>query len=341
MARKSYRQAINEALRQEMERDPTVILMGEDIVGGTGAPGEQDAWGGSMGVTKGLYTQFGPERVLDTHLAEMSYIGAAVGAAATGLRPVAELMFVDFLGMCLDPLMNQAAKFRYMFGGKATTPLVIRTMYGAGLNAAAQHSQSLYPIVTHIPGLKVVLPSSPYEAKGLLIQAIRDNDPVLFFEHKAMYDVEGEVPDEPYAIPFGQANVVREGDDVTIVAFGRMVSFAMEAAGNLAKQGISCTVVDPRTTSPLDTELILETVEETGRLVVVDEATPRCSMAADIVALVSTNIFGALKAPPLMVTAPHSPVPFTTALERLYIPSVEKIEAAVTAAMAGKTASMD
>lgn len=338
MARKSYRQAINEALRQEMERDPTVILMGEDIVGGTGAPGEQDAWGGSMGVTKGLYTQFGPARVLDTHLAEMSYIGAAVGAAATGLRPVAELMFVDFLGMCLDPLMNQAAKFRYMFGGKATTPLVIRTMYGAGLNAAAQHSQALYPIVTHIPGLKVVLPSSPYEAKGLLIQAIRDDDPVLFFEHKAMYDVEGDVPDEPYTIPFGQANVVREGDDVTIIAFGRMVSFAMEAAGNLAKQGISCSVVDPRTTSPLDTELILETVEETGRLVVVDEATPRCSMAADIVALVSTNIFGALKAPPLMVTAPHSPVPFTAALERLYIPSVEKIEAAVTAAMTGNAA---
>lgn len=334
MAKKSYRQAINEALRQEMERDPTVILMGEDISGGTGAPGEQDAWGGPMGVTKGLYTRFGPTRVLDTHLAEISFIGAAVGAAATGLRPVAELMFVDFLGVCLDQLMNQAAKFRYMFGGKATTPLVIRTMYGAGLNAASQHSQALYPIVTHIPGLKIVLPSSPYEAKGLLIQAIRDNDPVLFFEHKAMYDVEGEVPDEPYTIPFGQANVMHEGDDVTIVAFGRMVSFAMQAADNLSKRGISCTVVDPRTTSPLDTETILETVEETGRLVVVDESNPRCSMATDIVALVGTNIFGALKAAPQMVTAPHSPVPFSPTLETFYIPSIEKIEMAAMRTMA-------
>ena len=336
MAKKSYRQAINEALRQEMERGPTVIIMGEDISGGTGAPGEQDAWGGPLGITKGLYTQFGPTRVLDTHLAEISFIGAAVGAAATGLRPVAELMFVDFIGVCLDQVMNQAAKLRYMFGGKATTPLVIRTMYGAGLSAASQHSQALYPIVTHIPGLKVVLPSSPYEAKGLLIQAIRDNDPVIFFEHKAMYDVEGEVPDEPYTIPFGQANVLREGDDVTIVAFGRMVSFAMQAADNLARKNISCTIVDPRTTSPLDTETILETVEETGRLVVVDEANPRCSMATDIVSLVGTNIFGALKAAPQMVTAPHSPVPFSSALEPLYIPSVDKIEAAVMATMAGQ-----
>jgi len=326
-------------MRQEMERDPTVILMGEDISGGTGAPGEQDAWGGPMGVTKGLYTQFGPTRVMDTHLAEMSFIGAAVGAAATGLRPIAELMFVDFLGMCLDQLMNQAAKFRYMFGGRATTPLVVRTMYGAGLSAASQHSQALYPLVTHLPGLKVVLPSSPYDAKGLLIQAIRDDDPVIFFEHKAMYDVEGEVPDEPYAIPFGQANVVREGEDATIVAFGRMVSFASQAAGALAKKGISCTVVDPRTTSPLDTETILETVEETGRLIVVDEANPRCSMASDVVSLVTTNIFGALKSAPQTVTAPHSPVPFSPTLEDLYIPSVEKIQAAVMIAMDKKGAT--
>lgn len=336
MAKKSLRQAISEALRQEMERDPTVILMGEDISGGTGAPGEQDAWGGPMGVTKGFYTRFGPTRVLDTHLAESSFIGAAVGAAASGLRPVAELMYIDFIGICLDQLMNQAAKFRYMFGGKATTPLVIRTMYGAGLSAGPQHSQALYPIVTHIPGLKVVLPSNPYEAKGLLIQAIRDNDPVLFFEHNAMYDVEGEVPDESYTIPFGEANVVREGDDVTIVAFGRMVSFATQAADNLAKKGISCTVVDPRTTSPLDTETVLETVEETGRLVVVDESNPRCSMATDIVSLVGMNIFGALKAAPQMVTAPHSPVPFSPTLESLYIPSVEKIEAAAVATMADR-----
>ena len=186
-------------------------------------------------MTKGLRPEFGPERVLDTHLAEISFVGAAAGAAATGLRPIVELMFVDFMGVCFDQIFNQAAKFRYMFGGKAVTPLVVRTMYGAGFRAASQHSQCLYPIFTHIPGLKVVLPSNAYEAKGLLIQAIRDDDPVIFFEHKAMYDMEMEVPDEPYAIPFGEANVTREGDDVTIVAFGRMVNFANEAADNLKK----------------------------------------------------------------------------------------------------------
>jgi pyruvate dehydrogenase E1 component beta subunit len=329
MPKKSYRQAINEALVHEMERDPRVIIMGEDISGGTGTQGDQDAWGGPLGVTKGLRPRFGAERVLDTPLAEISFIGAAAGAAATGLRPVAELMFVDFMGVCLDQIINQAAKFRYMFGGKAVTPLTVRMMYGAGIRAASQHSQCLYPLFTHFPGLKVVLPSNPYEAKGLLIQAIRDDDPVMFFEHKAMYDMEGEVPDEPYAIPFGEANVAREGDDVTIVAFGRMVNFAIEAADNLQKRGVSCTVVDPRTTSPLDTETILETVEETGRIVVVDESHPRCSMATDIVSLVTENIFGALKAAPKTVTGPHAPVPFSPALEDLYVPSVGKIEAAV------------
>jgi pyruvate/2-oxoglutarate/acetoin dehydrogenase E1 component len=333
MAKKSYRQAINEALRQEMERDERVIIMGEDIAGGMGTEGDQDAWGGPMGVTKGLKPLFGPDRVLDTHLAEISFVGAAAGAAATGLRPVAELMFVDFMGVCFDQLFNQAAKFRYMFGGKAVTPLTIRTMYGAGFRAASQHSQCLYPLFTHIPGLKVVLPSNPYEAKGLLIQAIRDDDPVIFFEHKALYDMEGEVPDEAYAIPFGQANVAREGDDVTIVAFGRMVNLANAAADALAKTGVSCTVVDPRTTSPLDRDTILETVEETGRLVVVDEAHPRCSMATDIVSLVTENIFGSLKAAPKTVTAPHAPVPFSAALEDLYIPSQAKIEAAVRSVM--------
>src|SRR2546423_601958 len=219
MARKiSYQRAVTEALTQEMERDPTVVIMGEDVAGGMEAPGEDDAWGGVLGVTKGLYPRF-PDRVLDTPITESAYIGAAAGAAASGLRPVAELMFVDFMGVCFDQIFNQAAKFRYMFGGKAVTPLVIRTMYGAGFRAASQHSQCLYPIFTHIPGLKVVLPSNPYEAKGLLIQAIRDDDPVVFFEHKAMYDTEMEVPDEPYAIRFGEANITREGDDVTIVAF--------------------------------------------------------------------------------------------------------------------------
>ncbi|MHA1552980.1 MAG: alpha-ketoacid dehydrogenase subunit beta [Alphaproteobacteria bacterium] len=333
MSIKSYRQAVNEALRQEMERDERVILMGEDIAGGTGANGDQDAWGGPMAVTKGLRPQFGNDRVLDTHLAEISFVGAAAGAAVTGLRPVVELMFVDFMGVCFDQIFNQAAKFRYMFGGKAVTPLVVRTMYGAGMSAASQHSQCLYSLFTHIPGLKVVLPSNAYEAKGLLIEAIRDDDPVIFFEHKGLYDMEMEVPDEPYAIAFGEANVTREGDDVTIVAFGNMVNLANEAADNLARQGISATVVDPRTTSPLDTETILETVAETGRLVVVDESHPRCSMAADIAGLVAEKAFKSLRAPIIQVTAPHAPVPFSPTLEEIYIPSVAKIEAAAREAV--------
>jgi pyruvate/2-oxoglutarate/acetoin dehydrogenase E1 component len=320
----TYREAINEALAQEMERDPSVIVMGEDNAGGQGSPGEEDAWGGVLGVTKGLYHRF-PGRVLDTPISESAFIGAAVGAATSGLRPVAELMFIDFMGVCFDQIFNQAAKFRYMFGGKAVTPVVVRTMYGAGLRAAAQHSQALYPIFTHIPGLKVVVPSSPYEAKGLLIQSIRDDDPVIFCEHKAMYDTTGEVPEESYTIPFGEANLAREGGDVTIVAIGRMVSVAMEAAGELASSGVEAEVIDPRTTSPLDTDTILESVEGTGRLVVVDEATPRCNLATDVSATVAQEAFGSLLAPIQMVTAPHTPVPFSDALEDAYIPDAQKV----------------
>jgi pyruvate/2-oxoglutarate/acetoin dehydrogenase E1 component len=333
MARKSFREAINEALRLEMRRDPRVIVMGEDVAGGMGAAGEQDAWGGVLGVTKGLISEFGPERVRDTPISESAFIGAAVGAAATGLRPVAELMFIDFMGVCLDQILNQAAKLRYMFGGRATVPLVIRTMYGAGLRAASQHSQSLYPIFTHIPGLKVVIPSSPYEAKGLLIRAIRDDDPVIFCEHKMLYDETEEVPDEAYTIPFGEANLTREGEDVTIVAIGRMVKFANEAADRLTARGVGCSVIDPRTASPLDEETILESVKETGRLVVVDEASPRCNLATDIVALVATKAFSTLKAPVNIVAPPHTPVPFSPALEDAYVPSPAKIEAAALAVM--------
>jgi len=329
MARKSFRQAISEALALEMERDPRVVVIGEDVAGGRGAPGDQDAWGGPMGVTKGLIGRFGAERVLDTPISESAFIGAAIGAAATGLRPVTDLMFVDFMGVCFDQIFNQAAKFRYMFGGKAVTPVVIRTMFGAGLRAASQHSQCLYPIFTHIPGLKVVIPSSPYDAKGLMIQAIRDDDPVVFFEHKAMYDDTEEVPDEAYAIPFGEANLVEEGEDVTIVALGRMVQFAREAAKRLAKDGIACTIVDPRTTSPLDEDTILESVEETGRLVVVDESYPRCNLGADIAALAVEKCFSALRAPIKRVSPPHVPPPFSPALEDLYVPSAARIEGAV------------
>src|ERR1700760_1357219 len=329
MARKiSYQQAVAEAIAAEMERDETVVIMGEDIAGGMGAPGEDDAWGGVLGVTKGLYARF-PGRVIDTPISESAYVGAAAGAAASGLRPIAELMFVDFLGVCLDQIFNQAAKFRYMFGGKAETPMVVRTMYGAGIRAASQHSQALYPIFTHIPGLKVVLPSNPYDAKGLLIQAIRDDDPVIFLEHKVLYTLEGDVPQESYTIPFGEASVVRDGGDVTVVALGRMVQMATAAADALEGEGISCEIVDPRTTSPPDVDTILESVESTGRLVVVDESGPRCGMAADIVARVAQEAFGELKAPPRMVTPPHTPVPFSPVLEDAYVPSAAVIAAAI------------
>jgi acetoin:2,6-dichlorophenolindophenol oxidoreductase subunit beta len=328
----TYREAINEALAQEMERDPSVIVMGEDNAGGEGSPGEMDAWGGVLGVTKGLYGKF-PGRVLDTPISESAFIGAAIGAATGGLRPVAELMFIDFMGVCFDQIFNQAAKFRYMFGGKAVTPVVIRTMWGAGLRAAAQHSQSLLSVFTHVPGLKVAAPSNAYDAKGLMIQAIRDDDPVIFAEHKMLYDTVADVPEESYAIPFGEANVLREGGDVTIVAIGRMVHTALEAAEELAGSGVQAEVIDPRTTSPLDVDTILESVENTGRLVVVDESNPRCSLATDIGATVAQDAFGSLRAPIQLVTGPHTPVPFSDSLEDLFIPDAAKIAGAVKTAV--------
>jgi pyruvate dehydrogenase E1 component beta subunit len=329
MAVKSFRTALNEAMRLEMRRDPRVVLIGEDIAGGIGGAGEEDAWGGVMGVTKGLLGEFGPNRVLDTPISEMAYIGAAVGAAATGLRPVAELMFCDFLGVCFDQILNQAAKFRYMFGGKASMPLVIRMQCGAGFSASAQHSQSLHALLTHIPGLKVVMPSNPRDAKGLLIEAIRDDDPVMFFENKVMYDDKGEVPDEAFTVPIGVANVVRNGSDVTICALGRMVNIASQAAEVLAKKNIECTVVDLRSTSPLDADTIIESIEATGHLVVVDEGNPRCGLAIDVAGLAATRAFYALESPVRIVTPPHTPVPFAPTLESLYIPSVSRIVEAV------------
>ena len=329
MARQiTIKEAITEAFDQEMARDSSVILMGEDIVGGTGSPGEDEAWGGAMGVYKGLFGKYG-NRLLDTPLSESAFIGAAIGAATCGMRPVAELMFIDFLGVCFDQIYNQAAKFRYMFGGKAETPVVIRTMYGAGLSAASQHSQTLTPIFTHVPGIKVVCPSSPYDAKGLMVQAIRDNDPVIFCEHKNIYGYQGDVPEELYTIPFAEANVLREGGDATLVAYGMMVHRAAEAANRLAQDGVECEVIDLRTLSPIDMDTVIESVENTGRLVVVDEANPRCSIAADVSAAVAQDAFQALKAPIEMVTAPHTPVPFSPDLEKHYIPSSEKIIASV------------
>ena len=328
MAKTSLRQALNDALRSEMRRDSSVVIIGEDVAGGAGGTGVDDAYGGIMGVTRGLVGEFGRARVIDTPITESAIVGMAAGAAMTGLRPVAELMFVDFLGVCLDQILNQAAKFRYMFGGKARTPLVIRAMFGAGFSAGAQHSQCLYSIFTHIPGLKVVIPSSPYDAKGLLIQAIRDEDPVIFLEHTKLYDLEGEVPAESYTVPFGEAHILREGGDLTIVALARMTHMALDAALALADKGIEATVIDPRTTSPLDEETILESVAATGRLLVVDESNPRCSVASEIAAVVAERAFRDLKAPIRRITAPHTPVPFSPVLENAYIPSSAAIEAA-------------
>lgn len=335
MAQLTMRDALNQALHQEMERDPRIIVLGEDVSGGAGGTsGEREAAGGIFGVTKGLLPKFGEQRVIDTPISESAIIGAAAGAALAGLRPVAEIMFADFVGVCLDQIYNQIAKFRYMFGGKTTCPVVIRTAMGAGMNMGAQHSQTIYPLLTAVPGLKVAIPSNAYDAKGLLIEALRDDDPVVFFEHKALYPRKGEVPEGLYTVPFGEANLLREGEHATVVAVGRMVVFAEKAIDQLAKQGITCDLIDPRTTSPLDSETIVESVENTGRLIVVDESPPRCSVAADIVALVTQEAFRSLKAAPRMVTAPHAPVPFAPALERAYVPGPQKIEAAIRAAVA-------
>ncbi|MFT4054330.1 MAG: alpha-ketoacid dehydrogenase subunit beta [Novosphingobium sp.] len=331
MTRMQFREAINLTLRQEMERDPNVILLGEDVVGGMGTAGGPEAIGGIWKTSEGLYGQFGAGRVIDTPISESAIIGAAAGAALTGLRPVAEIMFADFIGVCLDQIWNQMAKFRYMFGGATKCPAVIRVAYGAGRNAGPQHSQAAYAMMTAIPGLKVVIPSSPREAKGLLATAIRDDDPVLFFEPKALYAMREEVPEEDYTIPFGHARMVREGTDATIVTCGQLVARAEAAADALAQRGVSCDVIDLRTTSPMDEEAILDSVEATGRLIVVDENPPRCGLARDIAGFVSEQAFTALKAPIAQVTPPHTPVPFAPALENAYLPSVERITAAIEA----------
>lgn len=329
----TYQQAINEALRIAMREDPTVILLGEDIAGGANVDHliNEDAWGGPMGVTKGLVQEFGRNRVLDTPITEAGFIGAAVGAAATGLRPVAELMFVDFFGCCMDQIFDQGAKLRYMFGGKASCPVTIRTQIGAGVSAAGQHSGCHYSVFTHMPGIKCVIPSTPADAKGLLLSAIRDDDLVMFFENKVLYGMKGEVPEGNEGIPLGKADIKRAGDDVTIVAISRMVHQALAAAEALSAEGIEAEVIDPRTLSPLDENTILESVAKTHRLVIVDEDNPRCSAAADIAAMVADKGFDTLDAPIKLVTAPHTPVPFSPPLEAFYIPSPERISDAVRA----------
>jgi acetoin:2,6-dichlorophenolindophenol oxidoreductase subunit beta len=331
--------AINEAMKLAMRKDENVILMGEDVAGGAEVDHLQDeeAWGGVLGVTKGLVKEFGRERIIDTPISEAAYVGAAVASAATGLRPIAELMFNDFIGSCLDQILNQGAKLRYMFGGKAQVPVTIRTMHGAGFRAAAQHSQSLYSLFTSIPGIKVVVPSTPYDAKGLLLSSIEDNDPVIFFEDKTLYNMTGEVPEDYYTIPLGKADIKREGSDITIVAIGKQVHTALKTAEQLSKKGIEVEIIDPRSLSPLDKNTILSSVEKTNRLIVIDEANPRCSIATDIAAIVADEGFDLLDSPIKRITAPHTPVPFSPPLEDLYLPTPEKVIKTVSELLGDKS----
>jgi len=319
MKQMTYAEAIRDGMRVEMKRDPNVYLYGEDV----------GMFGGCFGVTAGLFEEFGPERVLDTPISETAIVGSAVGAAAAGLRPIAEIMFVDFMGVCMDELLNNAAKMRYMFGGKAKLPMVVRTPCGAGMSAAAQHSQSLEAWFTHIPGLKVVMPGTPADGKGLMAAAIRDDNPVIFIEHKQLLGVSGDVPEGEYVVPIGKADVKREGSDVTIVAWSWMLQKALAAAETLAQEGINAEVLDPRTLVPLDKEAILKSVGKTGKLIIVHEAVRTSGFGGEIAALVAEEGFDLLDAPIKRVTAPDTPIPFAPVLEAAYLPSEEKIVSAV------------
>ncbi|MCD6432314.1 alpha-ketoacid dehydrogenase subunit beta [Candidatus Bathyarchaeota archaeon] len=320
MRKITYREALREALREEMRRDPTVFLLGEDI---------GRYWGGAFKVTEGLAEEFGDERVRDTPISESAIIGAAVGAAITGMRPVAEIMFGDLTALAVDQIANQAAKIRYMFGGQAKVPLVIRTPFGAGVNIAAHHSQSLEAWYMHVPGLYVAVPSTPYDAKGLLKTAIRNDSPVFFCEHKLLYPIEGEVPEEEYTVPLGVADVKREGEDVTVVATLYMVHKALEAAEKLETEGISVEVVDPRTLTPLDKQTIIKSVKKTGRLVVVSEDCKTAGVSAEIAAVVAEEAIDYLDAPIKRVAEPDTPIPFSPPLEQYVIPNEKSIIKAV------------
>jgi pyruvate dehydrogenase E1 component beta subunit len=332
----SFSQAINEAIRLEMRRDRNVIVMGEDIAGAAGRAhlGMVDAWGGTLRATRGLITEFGAERVLDTPISEMGFMGAAVGAAMTGLRPIVEIMFVDLIGCCFDQLLNQASKMHYMTGGQVKVPMVVRLPYGTrgshlqnyGGGAGAQHSQTLYSLLAHIPGLKVVVPSTAYNAKGLMIAAVRDGGPVVVMEHKFLGSVaKGTVPEHSYTTPIGQAEIVRNGQDLTLCGIGRMTHVCLDAANELAADGIRAEVIDVLTLAPLDETTILESVKRTHRLIVVDEDTPTASMARDIAARVAEKAFDWLDAPVKTVNAPETPVPFAAVLEKLYVPTSEQV----------------
>ncbi|NIO38623.1 alpha-ketoacid dehydrogenase subunit beta [Candidatus Bathyarchaeota archaeon] len=316
MRKIAYRDALREALVEEMRRDTTVFLLGEDI---------GKYWHGAFKVTKGLAEEFGDERVRDTPISESAIVGAAVGAAITGTRPVAEIMFGDLTTLAMDQIANQAAKIRYMFGGQADVPLVIRTPFGAGVSIAAHHSQSLEAWFMHVPGLHVAVPSTPYDAKGLLKTAIRGRNPVLFCEHKLLYPLEDEVPEEEYTIPFGVGHKKRDGSDVTIVATSYMVHKAVEAAETLKQEGVSVEVVDPRTLVPLDKRMVINSVKKTGRLVIVSEDCKTAGVSAEIAAFVAEEAIDYLDAPIRRVAACDTPIPFSPPLEKYVIPSQKTI----------------
>lgn len=315
----TFSEAIRAALREEMSRDASVFLIGEDIA----------QHGGAFGVTRGLFDEFGPERVINTPLSEAAIVGSAVGAALVGARPIAEIMYMDFIPLAMSQIVNQMAKMRYMFGGKARVPVVVRIPGGAGRGNAAQHMQSLEAWFVHVPGLYVAMPSTPYDAKGLLKSAIRGDDPVIFIEHKLLYSIKGEVPVEEYLVPFGVADIKRQGDDVTVISTSRMVHFALEAAEVLSSDGIEVEVIDPRTLVPFDFETIRSSVMKTGHVVVTHEACKRGGVGAEIAAQIQERVFDYLDGPILRVANPNVPIPFERNLEAAAIPSKEGIINAV------------
>jgi pyruvate dehydrogenase E1 component beta subunit len=312
----TYLEAVREAMTQEMERDATVFLIGEDI----------GQYGGAFQVSYGMLEKFGPERILDTPITELGIAGAATGAALVGMRPIAEIMFMDFITLASEQLVNQAAKLRFMFGGNATVPLVLRTPAGSGTGAASQHSQSLENWFVHVPGLKVVMASTPYDVKGLLIASIRDDNPIIFIEHKLLYKSKGAVPEEPYTIPLGSAEVKREGRDLTIVATSIMVKRSLEAAEKLAEEGIEVEVIDPRTLKPLDTETIVQSVIKTGRVLIVHEAAKTGGFGGELAAVIAeSEAFGYLDAPIVRLAGRDMPIPYNRTLEYHTVPQVENI----------------
>ena len=318
MKKMSYMEACREAIQEEMDRDPHLFMIGEDV----------GPYGGEMGLSKGLWEKFGDDRMRDAPISESAILGCALGASITGCRAIAEIPFMDFMGVCMDQIYNQAAKLRYMFGGRLDVNLVIRTPMGGYQSAAEQHSQCLEAWFMHVPGLKVVLPSTAADAKGLLKSAIRDPNPVLFIEHKKLYQTKGEVPEEEWLVPLGQADIKRAGSGVTVIATSYMVGMALKAAAQLEAEGISVEVVDPRSLVPLDEEAILGSVRKTGRAVVVHEAWRRGGVGGEIAALIAEKAFDSLKAPVLRVAAENVPIPFSPVLEKFVLPSVDKIAAA-------------